>query len=102
MYRLEDLDEPIRSMATNLESLENGKECFHLAVTKVVEQLDKIGEILRDLEKNLTGKTIEFNKLVRRTDIINELSIKFNDLLDVQESQLMNVITQPISQTLPS
>ena len=102
MYKLGDLDEPIKTMAINLKNLENEKEYFHLAVDKILTQQSKIEDILRCLQKNLTGEPIEVRELVRKINIINELSDKFRDLLNARESQLMNVIVHPISQTLPS
>jgi hypothetical protein len=94
MYTLDDLDKPTRLMAANLENLENGKECFHVAVTKAVQQLDKISVILRDIQNHLTGKNAEIVKLINKTSIIEELSIKFDKLIDAKEAKLMNITPQ--------
>jgi hypothetical protein len=96
MYTLDNLDEPIRLMADNLESLENRKVCFHEAVTEAVKQLNRIEDILKYLQKNLTGENVEVVKLVNKTSIIDELSIKFDKLLEARESELMYVTPQQI------
>ena len=94
MYTLDDLDEPIRLMATNIESLENRKECFHVALTKAIQQLDMIRDILIDVQNHLTGENVEIVKLINKTSIIDELSIKFDKLLDARETELMYVTPQ--------
>jgi hypothetical protein len=101
MYTLKDLDKPIECVAANFENLENGKECFHVVVPKALAQLDKIEVILKYVEKNLTGEPTEVYELLRKVNIINELSTWFKNLLDTEESRLINII-QPTTQTLPS
>lgn len=102
MYKIDDLDEPIKIMASNLENLENGKECFHVAVRETIKQINKIQDILRSLQKSLTGEAIEFSQLVRRTRIIDTLSIKFDHLLNAREAELMNFTFQKPTAILPS
>jgi len=102
MYKLEDLDEPTKLLATTIEKLENRKEYFPLTVMEVLEQVTKIQEILMSLQKNLTGETTELIELLTRIGNIDKLSVKFNKLLDIREAELMRILPKELSPILPS
>ena len=102
MYKLEDLDEPTKLLATSIEKLENRKEYFPLAVMEVLKQVTNIQEILMSLQKNLTGETTELIELLTRTGNIDKLSVKFNKLLDIREAELMRILPKDLSPILPS
>jgi hypothetical protein len=102
MNRLKDLDVPIEAMAASIRNLENGKEHFTIAIAKVVKHMNEVEDILIDIQKNLTGESLEVLELLKKTDILNQLSARFEKMLDLKEAEFMNIAFQKPTPILPS
>ena len=94
MYILEDLDEPIKVWSSTIKNLENGKEYFHAGVVEIAKQICKIQDVLESLQRKISGKEKDLEELTRRINIIEGLSLKFNQLLDDREIDFMSMIYQ--------
>jgi len=102
MYIPEDLDIPIKEMQAKIENLEMGKIPFHEGVREVIQKLNEVEDILRDLEKNVKGEDSELQKIVHNASIISDLSMRFDQVLDIQESRLMADLIIKGEEILPS
>lgn len=102
MYRLEDLDEPIKIMAATIENLQNRKEYFSAGLIEITKQVSKIQEVMAYLQKNFSGEVEELVKIINRSKLIDKLSLELNEFLDAKETEFMNIEAHTSDLTLPS